>query len=222
MVLREEVKKKGEKNMPKKTEKKEKDLSMTDESWNKRTGRITEFLNHEGNQEFLNSSDDIMDAVELINMNIRRGNRSADKRKNLWNQILIEGRDWTQEKGANVEMDWPVSIGKESNLPAFVQTSLKQIETHTFNSAVDWWNNNPIIQQTMVISDRNKELGGSPYPDATEFAKARAFANKQRFTKYYNDGRWNGEFNLETGFNVAPPPANEETEESGDSDEDSA
>tara|TARA_R100000353_G_C6508454_1_gene196012 strand:- start:1750 stop:2469 length:720 start_codon:yes stop_codon:yes gene_type:complete len=223
VVLQSEAKKKGEKNMPKNTEKKEKDLSMTDESWNTRTGRVLEFLNHEGNQEFLNSSDDIMDAVELIQMNIRRGNRSADKRKNLWNQILIEGREWTIEKtdGA-LATNWPVSVGKESNLPAHVQASLKQIEQHTFDTFVELWNNNLIVQQTMVISDRNKEMGGSPYQEGTEFAKARAFANKQRFTKYFNDGRWDGNFDLEAGFNIAPPiDENAETEETGDSSDDS-
>ena len=205
--------------MPK-TEKKEKDLSMTDEAWNKRTGRITEFLNHDGNQEFLNSSDDIMDAVELINMNIRRGNRSADKRKNLWNQILIEGREWTVEKTDGLlATDWPVSIGKESNLPAHVQASLKMIDSATVDAFVEFWNNNPIVQQTMVISDRNKEMGGSPYEDGLEFAKARGFANKQRFTKYFNDGRWDGNFDLEAGFNIAPPQDEEESKTEGESND---
>ena len=125
--------------MPK--EKKEKDLSMTDEAWNKRIGRIEEFLNLEGNQEFLNSSDDIIDAVELINMNIRRGNRNAEKRKNLWNQILIEGRDWTVEKtDGMLAMDWPVSIGKESNLPAHAQASLKTIKKLVAEAYAEFWN----------------------------------------------------------------------------------
>ena len=53
-----------------KDEKKEKDLSMTDEAWNKRTGRILGFLENEENSEFLNSTPDVIDAVELINYNI--------------------------------------------------------------------------------------------------------------------------------------------------------
>jgi alkylhydroperoxidase/carboxymuconolactone decarboxylase family protein YurZ len=204
-------------------EKKEKDLSMTDEAWNKRTGRILGFLEHKDNKKFLASTPDIIDAVELINMNIKRGNRTADKRKNLWNQILIEGRDWTMEKQELLTMDWPVSIGKESNLPAHVQASLKQIAQATEDAYVEFWNANPIIQQTAIISDRNKELGGSPYENGLEMAKARGFANKQRFTKFFNDGRWDGNFDLDVGFGITPPPAEEEAQVSeGESDEDSA
>tara|TARA_R110002012_G_scaffold115540_3_gene262469 strand:- start:2870 stop:3499 length:630 start_codon:yes stop_codon:yes gene_type:complete len=207
-----------------KDEKKEKDLSMTDEAWNKRTGRITGFLESKENSEFLNSTPDIIDAVELINMNIKRGNRTSEKRKNLWNQILIEGRDWTMEKQPLLKMDWPVSIGKESNLPPAVQASLKQIEQATIDAYVSFWNDNPIIQQTAIISDRNKELGGSPYENGLEMAKARGFANKQRFTKFFNDNRWNGEFDLDAGFGITPPPAEDEevTVSEGESDEDSA
>ena len=210
--------------MPK--EKKEKDLSMTDEAWNKRIGRIEEFLNLEGNQEFLNSSDDIIDAVELINMNIRRGNRNAEKRKNLWNQILIEGRDWTVEKtDGKLAMDWPVSIGKESNLPAHAQASLKTIKKLVAEAYAEFWNSNPIIQMTSVISDRNKEVGGSPFENGLDFGDGRGVAVNQRFTKYFNDGRWDGNFSLEDGMTIAPPPSDENATESetteGESDESS-
>ena len=208
--------------MPK--EKKEKDLSMTDEAWNKRIGRIEEFLNLEGNQEFLNSTDDIIDAVELINMNIRRGNRNAEKRKNLWNQILIEGRDWTMEKQELLAMDWPVAVGKESNLPAHTQASLKEIKKLVAEAYAEFWNSNPIIQMTSVISDRNKEIGGSPFENGIDFGDGRGVAVNQRFTKYFNDGRWNGEFSLEDGMQIAPPPTEETTkaeETEGESDDSS-
>ena len=208
--------------MPK--EKKEKDLSMTDEAWNKRIGRIEEFLNLEGNQEFLNSTDDIIDAVELIKMNIRRGNRNAEKRKNLWNQILIEGREWTMEKQELLAMDWPVSIGKESNLPAHAQASLKQIKKLVAEAYAEFWNTNPIIQMTSVISDRNKEIGGAPFENGIDFGDGRGVAVNQRFTKYFNEGRWNGEFSLEDGMQIAPPPAEETTkaeETEGESDDSS-
>jgi|TARA_B100000085_G_C18401427_1_gene454752 hypothetical protein len=205
--------------MPKKeTEKKEKDLSMTDEKWNSRITKVEEFLDHEGNQDYLNSNDDIIDAVELIRMNIRRGNRNSAKRKNLWNQILIEGRDLTVEKSDGaLATNWPIQKGAESNLPAFVQASLSTLEQMTIDATVDFWNNNLVIQQTNVISDRNKEMGGSPYPDGLEMAKARGFAVKQRFTKYFTTGRWDGKLNLEEGLNIKPPIAEEvSTEESTD------
>ena len=207
-------------------EKKEKDLSMTDEAWNKRTGRITAFLEHEGNQDFLKSSEDIQDAVDLINMNIRRGNRKADTRKNLWNQILIEGREWTVEKGAAVAMDWPVGIGAESKLPAHVQESLKTMIGDYEAACVAFWESNPIVQTLAIYSDRNKERGGQPLPDAETFGKNRALAMKQRYTKFFNEGRWDGNYSSEDGLTISLPPVEEspaasETESEGDSNEES-
>ena len=120
-------------------------------------------------------------------MNIRRGNRNAEKRKNLWNQILIEGRDWTVEKtDGKLAMDWPVSIGKESNLPAHAQASLKEIKKLVAEAYAEFWNSNPIIQMTSVISDRNKEVGGSPFENGLDFGDGRGVAVNQRFTKYFN------------------------------------
>jgi len=209
--------------MPKQTKEK-KDLSMTDEKWNKRISRITDWMENPANEEFLNSTEDIQDACDLIRMNIKRGNRSADKRKNLWNQILMEGRDWTAEKQELLTISWPVAVGKESNLPQHIQDALKNLAGQVEEVYTSFWNNNPIVQQITVISDRNKELGGSPHEDADAFASARVLAVKQRFTKYFNDGRWDGGLNLETGFNVSAPLP-EETEdapeETGDSSDDS-
>ena len=189
------------------SEKTEKDLSMTDEKWNKRIGRIEEWLDNPLNETFLSSTEDIEDAVELIRMNIKRGNRSSDKRKNLWNQILIEGRDFTVEHGAGVE--WPVQIGKESSLPVAVQASIKSLDAQVVAIYTDFWNANPIVQQITVVSDRNKELGGTPHINADEFAHGKGLAVKQRFTKYFTEGRWNGELNVEAGFNISPPHVDE-------------
>lgn len=212
--------------MPKQTKEK-KDLSMTDEKWNTRISRIETWLDATENKEFLTSNEDIEDAVDLIRMNIKRGNRTADKRKNLWNQILIEGRDFTVENGAG--LDWPVAVGKESNLPTHVQASLKSLDTQVQEIYTAFWNDNPLIQQIVVVSDRNKEMGGSPHPDAEAFAQGKGLAVKQRFTKYFNENRWNGELDIEAGFNISPPPAtvteevpSEETQETdGDSSDDS-
>tara|TARA_R100000951_G_scaffold116654_1_gene129603 strand:- start:4738 stop:5463 length:726 start_codon:yes stop_codon:yes gene_type:complete len=212
-------------NMPKETKDK-KDLSMTDEKWNKRISRIEDWLENPANEEFLNSSEDIQDACDLIRMNIRRGNRSSDKRKNLWNQILMEGRDWTAEKQELLTISWPVAVGKESNLPPHIQDALKNLAGQVEEVYTAFWNDNPIVQQITVISDRNKELGGSPHEDADAFASARVLAVKQRFTKYFNDKRWDGGLDLEAGFNVSAPlpeetPTTEAPTEAGDSSDDS-
>ena len=183
----------------------EKDLSMDNETWEKRTGRITEWIDLDANQAFLTSNEDIEDAVDLIRMNIKRGNRTADKRKNLWNQILIEGRDWTVEKQELLTVNWPVAVGKESSLPPHVQESIKAISDMVESAYADFWNNNPIVQQITVISDRNKELGGSPFETSADYADGKGLAIKQRFTKYFNDKRWDGSVDLEAGFNISPP-----------------
>ena len=183
----------------------EKDLSMDNETWEKRTGRITDWLDLEENQAFLTSNEDIEDAVDLIRMNIKRGNRTADKRKNLWNQILIEGRDWTTEKQELLTVNWPVAVGKESSLPPHVQESIKAISDMVESAYADFWNSNPIVQQITVISDRNKELGGSPFETSADYADGKGLAIKQRFTKYFNDKRWDGAVDLEAGFNISPP-----------------
>ena len=183
----------------------EKDLSMDNETWEKRTGRITEWIDLDANQAFLTSNEDIEDAVDLIRMNIKRGNRTADKRKNLWNQILIEGRDWTTEQQELLTVNWPVAVGKESSLPPHVQESIKAISDMVESAYADFWNNNPIVQQITVISDRNKELGGSPFETSADYADGKGLAIKQRFTKYFNDKRWDGSVDLEAGFNIKPP-----------------
>ena len=209
--------------MPKQTKEK-KDLSMTDEKWNKRISRIEEWMDNPANKEFLESSEDIQDACDLIRMNIKRGNRSSDKRKNLWNQILMEGREWTKEKQELLTVSWPVAVGKESNLPQHIQDALKNLAGQVEEVYTAFWNDNPIVQQITVISDRNKEIGGSPHENADAFANARVLAVKQRFTKYFNDGRWDGGLNLETGFNVSKPlevETEDAPEETGDSSDDS-
>jgi len=209
--------------MARKTNEK-KDLSMDNETWDKRIGRITDWLDNEANEAFLSSNEDIEDAVDLIRMNIKRGNRTADKRKNLWNQILIEGRDWTIEKQELLTVNWPVAVGKESSLPPHVQESIRTISTMVETAYADFWNNNPIVQQITVISDRNKELGGSPFESSADYADGKGLAIKQRFTKYFNDGRWDGAVDLEAGFNINPPIVEadsetvEETTEEVDSD----
>lgn len=205
-------------------EKKEQDLSMTDEAWNKRTQRITTFLEHEGNQKFLKSSEDITDAIDLIKMNIRRGNRTPDTRKNQWNQILIEGRLWNKEDGADVEMDWPVGTGAESKLPPHVQDSLKAMIDEYENVCEAFWNDNPIVQTLTIYSDRNKSRGGQPLPDAETFKKNRGLAMKQRYTKFFNDKRWDGHYN-DGELTISLPPADEDdaeetsSESEGESDE---
>ena len=203
--------------MPKKINEK-KDLSMEDEEWNSRVEDVETFLAHAGNQAFLSSDETIEDGVELIRMNIRRGNRNPAKRKTFWKQILDEGREWKKEHGADVEMDWPTSQGKPSTLPPHVQQSTTDIYNMTFDASIDYWNNNQIVQITSIRSGRNKEEGGQPYADAEEYAKTRAFAMKQRFVKLFNDGRWDGNYSLEDGMTISLPPATE----NGEGDEDAS
>ena len=55
-------------------------------------------------------------------------------------------------------------------------------------------------------------------------AHLKGLAVKQRFTKYFNDNRWDGSVDLEAGFNIKPPVVEagaetvEETTEEVDTD----
>ena len=100
-----------------------------------------------------------------------------------------------------------------------MQDSLNSIFESVSEAYTSFWNDNAIIQQITVVSDRNKELGGQPYEDAETFAKGRVLAVRQRFTKYFNDGRWNGDFTVDDGLSISAPPADETEEGTGEVNE---
>tara|TARA_R110002020_G_scaffold253928_3_gene467619 strand:+ start:3322 stop:3951 length:630 start_codon:yes stop_codon:yes gene_type:complete len=182
----------------------ENELFMDDDAWNNRiTDKVQPYMNSKEMKEMAKADEEIEDSFAVIEMNIKRGNKRPDMRKKYWNSILLEGRNLP---------NWPIKKGKESNLPIEVQTTRDTIGELVFAAHVAFWNDNPVIQHLSVISDRNKELGGSPFPNAEEYAASKEVASKQRVVKYYNTNRWNGEFTLEDGLNITPP-AQETTEE---------
>ena len=186
----------------------EKDMSMDDETWETRISKVQEWMKNE--KDLIKSDEDVADSVDIIKMNIKRGGKRSQMRKKYLSSILLEGRN---------HPNWPIQKGKESTLPQNVQDSLKTIGASVHDTYVEFWNDNPIIQQITVVSDRNKELGGSPYEDAETFAKGRVLAVRQRFTKYFNDGRWNGNYSSEDGLNINPPQGEETTESEGETDD---
>ena len=178
----------------------EKDMSMNDESWTSRVSKVQTWMKEQ--KDLIKSDEDVSDSVDIIKMNIKRGGKRANMRKKYWSSILLEGRNLT---------NWPIQKGKESTLPKNVQDSLKDMGDLIESAYADFWNNNEIIQQITVVSDRNKVKGGQPYENADTFTKGRMLAVRQRFTKYFNDGRWDGNFSAEDGMTIAPPPADETT-----------
>jgi len=187
----------------------EKDMKMSDDDWNNRITKVQTWMKE--HKDLIKSDEEISDSVSILKMNIKRGDKRSEMRKKYWNSILLEGRNLPE---------WPIQKGKESSLPQHVQQSLKDISAAVVEAYTEFWNENEIIQQVAVISDRNKEVGGSPHENADEFAKGRGLAVRQRFTKYFNDERWDGQFDLEAGFSIEPPESDEE--ESDESGEDSA
>jgi hypothetical protein len=183
-----------------KENKETKDMSMDDEAWTNRISKIQDYMKEQ--KTMANEDEDVADSFDIIKMNIKRGSKRPHMRKKYWSSILLEGR--------NLD-NWPIQKGKESSLPQNVQDSLKAIGSAVSEAYTAFWNDHQIIQQITVVSDRNKELGGQPYEDAETFAKGRVLAVRQRFTKYFNDGRWNGDFNAEDGLSISAPPADEET-----------
>ena len=183
-----------------------KDMKMNDDDWNNRIQKVQKWIKE--HKDLIKSDEEISDSVDILKMNIKRGNKRDDNRKKYWNSILLEGRNLPE---------WPIQKGKESSLPQHTQQSLKDISAAVIEAYTEFWNEHEIIQQVAVISDRNKESGGSPHENANEFAKGRGLAVRQRFTKYFNDDRWDGHFDLEAGFSIEPPESEEEeATESGD------
>ena len=194
------------------SEEQENDMYMDDTTWDNRIAKILKWI--KDHAELRKSDEDVADSVDIMRMNIKRGNKRSANRKKYWSSILLEGRHLP---------DWPIQKGKESNLPQHVQDSLKLMGAEVTEVYTTFWNDNPLIQQIAVVSDRNKDEGGSPYADAGTFAKGRVLATRQRFTKYFTGGRWDGNFDLESGFDISPPPVEEgaeTTDEIGDSSDD--
>ena len=189
----------------------ENEMYMDDTTWDSRINKVKTWMNE--NKDLIKSDEDIADSVDIIKMNIKRGVKRPQMRKKYWSSILLEGRN---------HPNWPIQKGKESSLPQNVQASLKVLGADVLEVYTNFWNTHPLIQQITVVSDRNKEIGGSPYDNAETFAKGRVLAVRQRFTKYFNDGRWNGEFVLEDGFGITAPLEEEgegSNEASGDTDD---
>ena len=191
-----------------KENKETKDMSMDDEAWTNRISKIQDYMKEQ--KQMANEDEDVADSFDIIKMNIKRGSKRPHMRKKYWSSILLEGRNLP---------NWPIQKGKESSLPQNVQDSLKAIGSAVSEAYTAFWNDNEIIQQITVVSDRNKTLGGQPYEDAETFAKGRVLAVRQRFTKYFTDGRWNGDFNAEEGLTISAPPADETTETTGEEGE---
>ena len=192
-------------------QKKEQDMSMDNDAWESRISKVQDWMKEQ--KDLIKSDEDVADSVDIIKMNIKRGGKRANMRKKYWSSILLEGRNLA---------NWPIQKGKESSLPQNVQDSLKAIGASVSEVYTSFWNDNEIIQQITVVSDRNKEHGGQPYENAETFAKGRVLAVRQRFTKYFNDGRWDGNFTAEDGLHISPPPTEEGAESSGESDDTSA
>jgi hypothetical protein len=185
----------------------EKDMSMDDNTWESNITKVNTFFKEYKAE--LASVEEAQESVAVIKSQMKRGAKHPLRRKKFWGAILFEGRDL--ELIADVV--WPIQKGKQSTLPQFVQDSLHTIAAESHEAYEQFWNDNPIVQATSIISDRNKTAGGSIYETASDYADARVLAIKQRFTKHFSNERWNGEYS-EEGMSITPPPAPEE-----DSDE---
>ena len=169
--------------------------------------------------------EDALESVKLIRSQLKRGNKSAKNRVKYYDTIKTEGRMFLKANNGFHEFGWPVQRGQTSKLDEHIQTSLSTMEEMALPVFISLWNDNPIIQVTSLISDRNKTAGGSTYANAEAFAKAKVLALRQRFVKHGvgqedKDGvtqepRWDGIFNID-GMTIQPPTvvtADEATEE---------
>ena len=176
----------------------DKDMSMTDEQWAKVIAPVEQ--HYKDHQKELKADkangEDWGESLSIIRSQIKRGNKNANNRVKYYTLIKDEGRDLPH---------WPIKKGQQSKLPQALQDSLNTMGDELAEAYTAFWEANPIVQTTSIISDRNKELGGSQYNDVAEFAASRVLAMRQRFIKHFNTGRWDGEYNAE-GMTITPPP----------------
>lgn len=205
-----------------------KDMSMSDKEWIRAqncgdfltTAKVNEIKAH-FTEEFGADSEELEDAVEsikLIRSQLKRGNKNSKNRVKYYDTIKTEGRFM-------LPFGWPIKKGQSSTLAEHLQVSLTTMEEQALPVFIDLWNDNPIIQVTSLISDRNKTAGGGTYATAEAFAKAKVLALRQRFVKHgtpqtdkdgvEHEARWDGLFDIE-GMEIAPPyvaVADDEAEE---------
>ena len=159
---------------------------MEPETIERNTTKIQSWLDAHPN---LADDDEYVDSVELIELCLRRMIRNPDKAVKNWSQICTEGRDFP------LELEWPIKQGKESNLPTFVRTSVAHHANNAYEEALDYAENSTILERTFV-NTKNEEIGGLCYADlengAELYAKGQKTSTSQRFTKLFNDKRWNG------------------------------
>ena len=108
---------------------KDNDMSMNDETWASRIAKVQTWIKE--HRELIKSDEDVSDSVDILKMNIKRGNKRSVMRKKYWSSILLEGRTLHE---------WPIQKGKESSLPQNVQDSLKQIGKDVTEIYTNFWN----------------------------------------------------------------------------------
>ena len=176
----------------------DKDMSMTDEQWQKVIAPVDQHYkdHHKELKADKVNGEDWGESLTIIRSQIKRGNRNAANRVKYYTLIKDEGRDLPH---------WPIKKGQQSKLPQALQDSLNTMGDELASAYEAFWEANPIVQATSIISDRNKELGGSQYNDGAAFAASRVLAMRQRFIKHFTSGRWDGEYSAD-GMTITPPP----------------
>ena len=176
--------------------------SMEDEAWNSRVEDVETFFESRWNHVF-SSDETIEDGVELIRMNIRRGNE-LQSGKHFGSKSLmkaVNGRKNMCRCGNGLAIFEIHQIFLLMFKPIFTTWLYAALIIGTITKLFK-------LLQFVQVATRRRQ----PY-DAEEYAKTRAFAMKQRFVKLFNDGRWDGNYSLEDGMTIALPPAKEEGEE---------
>lgn len=181
----------------------DKDMSMTDEQWTKVIDPIEQWDKTYGKDLKADKAngEDWGESISIIRSQIKRGNKNASNRVKYYTLIKDEGRDISH---------WPVRKGQASKLPQFLQDNLNDMGTELHEAYETFWDANPIVQATSLISDRNKTAGGSQHENGASFAASRVLAMRQRFVKHYTADRWDGQYD-ESGMTINPPEAEVET-----------
>jgi hypothetical protein len=165
------------------------------------------------NHPELADDEEYVDSIELIELCLRRMIRSPQKAVKNWSQICTEGRDFPEELG------WPVRQGKESNLPSHVRTSVALYKADAVADAYTIADTTGILGRTFV-NTKNQEIGGMVYSElengAELYAKSQGTSTSQRFTKLFNDKRWNGHYGEDAVFTQLTIESSDDSDNTGE------
>lgn len=134
-------------------------------------------------REYL-AADETLDngLAQVIKLNLQIGDNNSNERVAALGALkaLLKGRDGT-----------PFKRGQKSSVPAFVRVTIDKAVAIVEQSALDYYNSNPIIPKVLR---KHIKSGGGEYANAEDYAHSVGKRSRNSLAKRYKDGEWDGNF----------------------------